>query len=367
MSGHQMMEEEFTGRLDWKVWRRLLSFGRPYRRHFAVLGVAGATMAMCDAFFGVVMRGVLDEIASNGAAASLGSHLLAYAALTGTIVLCIWAFIRAAGRLTTVLAHDIRRDAFGKLQQLELAWYDRRPVGWILTRVTSDCDRLSRQLGWLLLDLVWGACLLGTITAIMLVLDPRLALAVLAIVPALILVSRAFQKRLLKTSRTVRRTASEITAAFNEGIVGVRTTKSLVREEQSLAELQRLSGKLYTASLQNATLSALYLPVVLAIVSAGSATALALGAQPVLAGALSVGTLVLFLRYANQLVDPIQELAQKLTEFLGAQAAAERVAGLLATEPGIQDSEAVRRAVQDGSLRAPERIGRIELRGVGFV
>src|SRR5205823_12486318 len=116
------------------------------------------------------------------------------------------------------------------------SFYDRRAVGGLMARLTSDVGSLSRIMGWALLDIVWGGFVLSAVAGVLFWLNWRLALTVLVIVPPLLWVSRFFQVRLLRTSRLLRKANSHTTAAFNEGIVGVRTTKSFVREQRNLDE-----------------------------------------------------------------------------------------------------------------------------------
>ena len=364
MSPESHHDEEFIGRLDWGVWKTLFAFGKPYRRHFIALAVAGLATAIFDTLFGLVTRDVIDEVSLHGASASFLRGGLEYLAVSLGLFVCILGFINVAGRLNAYLCHDIRRDAFRRLQELELAYHDRRSVGWLLSRLTSDCDRLSRIIGWMLLDYVWGLCVVLAMTTVMLAISPALALPILAVVPALAVLSAVFQRRLLASSRGARRTASEITAAFNESIQGVRTTRALVREKQGLLEFQALSGQLYAENVRYAVHAALYMPMVLTLVSLGTGLALTRGGASLVSGSLSLGTLVLFLRYAGQLWDPIHEMATKFADLQNAQAAAERVAGLLRTVPAIRDTPEAASAAAEARL--PGRIGRIELRRVSF-
>ena len=363
MDSH-LHDEEYGGRLDWGVWRILFSYAKPYRRNVAILITAGLVVAGCDAAFGLVMRELIDETQLNGVSAGLLRPAIHYIAVTLTLCACIVVFIRAAGTTAAAVCHDIRQASFARLQSLELAFYDRRPVGWLMARLTTDSDRLARIVGWMILDVVWGTSMVLCISTVMFVLNPRLAAVVVLVVPALCLLSVAFQRRLLASSRASRRTASEITAGYTESILGVRTTRSLVREDRSLREFQGLSGQLYGESVRYAVQSALYMPAVLTVVSCGTAAALGLGGQEVMAGGLSLGTLVLFLRYAGQIWDPIHEMAIKFADFQNAQAAAERVVTLLQTEPAIRDSaETMALAEQRPAARG---IRRIQLDRVSF-
>ncbi len=357
MSEKRFAEEEFSGRLDWSVWRKILAFGRPYRVYFFIVAGSGAVTAFCDGGFALVTRSLVDEIAARGVNAELAGLAWCYLVLALLLSFSVGTFVRYAGRISTSVSHDIRNAGFVRLQELELEYFDRRSVGWLMTRLTSDCDRLSRVIAWLLLDVAWGSSFLGFITVIMLWLNWKLALLVLLVVPALAWVSLWFQKRLLASSRAVRKTGSRITAAFNEAINGVRTTKSLVREAGNFKEFQSISGRMFGESVRNAVQTALYLPVILGLVSVGTGLALVFGGYGTMAGGVSLGTLLLFMTYARQLSDPVQQLAQQLAQAQAAQAAAERVVTLLDSVPKIADSKEVRRELELRKWGYPRKAG----------
>jgi ATP-binding cassette subfamily B protein len=215
-------------------------------------------------------------------------------------------------------------------------------------------------LPWTLLDLVWGTALLSGITVMMLWMNWRLALVVLCIVPPLSVATVIYQRKLIRTQRLARKTNSRITASFNEGITGVRTTKAFVREEQNLAEFELLTGEMYAHSVRSAIYASLYLPVVLTLGSAG--VGLALWRGGLLAGTgLALGELVAFMQYAGLFHIPIQEMAERFTGLQSAQASAERLQGLLDTPPSIVDSPEVAAAAEQ-----PGRIREIEFEHVDF-
>src|SRR5262249_17956703 len=161
---------------------------------------------------------------------------------------------------------------------------------------------------------------------------------VLAITPALLIVCRYFQVKILLASRATRKANSQLTAGFNEAVVGVRTTKSMVREEKNLQDFTNLTASLYTHSLQNALYSAIFLPLLLSLCSIGVALSLWRGGIDVRNGVISLGVLVAFFQYANMISNPVQELANRLTNIEGAQASAERIQQLLDTPLEIEDS-----------------------------
>jgi ATP-binding cassette subfamily B protein len=238
-----------------------------------------------------------------------------------------------------------------------------------MARMTSDCERLSNILAWGILDMFWGTTLILCMAGVMLALDFRLALYVLAVLPVLGIVSVWFRRRILDSARIVRRTNSRITAAYNEGIIGVRTSKTFVREDENARDFGKLTDVMYRASVRNALQSALYVPLVLTLGSVAAGIALALGGADVAAGTLSFGTLLAFLAYARLFFEPVQQMARWFAEMQMAQVSAERILGLIATEPDVKDSEAVRGRLAAHGGRSDggrETIARIEFRDVTF-
>src|SRR5262249_35156701 len=150
-----------------------------------------------------------------------------------------------------------------------------------------------------------------------------------------------FRRKILRTSRIVRKTNSRITAAYNEAIVGVKTTKVFVREAENLADFDQLIDEMLRSSVHNAVLSAVYLPIILSLGSVAIALALALGGDQVIAGALSVGEVVMFLYYAQLFFAPVQDMSAWFAEMQMAHASAERVLSLVEAVPEIRDNARV--------------------------
>jgi ATP-binding cassette subfamily B protein len=371
-------EEEYQGQLNPRLWWQVIRRGRRHWRYMLAMVFTAMVTAGFDVSFTQVTRRVINEVEARGRDASLWGNGSLYVGLVLAFCACIWLFIRLGARISTGISHDIREAGFQRLQELSFSFYDRRPVGWLLARMTSDCDRLSRILAWGVLDLVWGTFLLVGVSAVMVFFHWRLGLLVLGIVPPMIWLSLVFQKRILGASREVRKTNSNITASYNEAIGGVQTTKTLVREEQNLAEFSGLTQRMYAVSVRSALWSAAFMPVIFAVGNVGVAVALWKGGAEVIAGRMRLGDLYMFLSYASFFFMPVHELSRLFVELQSAQAAAERIIGLLETQPDIQDSpevlEAIRRhkAAHPGGRRGlapdglPDRIDTIEFRNVCF-
>jgi ATP-binding cassette, subfamily B, bacterial len=373
MTDPEVWEEEYSAKMDFSLWRKLLSHAKPYRWHLVAMGVFGCILAIVDTMFPRVTGWVIDDAMQGGD--RLGNHLRLYGVLVIALAVLIWAFINLAGLIVTGLAHDLRRAGFHRLQQLSFSYYDKHPVGWLVSRLTSDVTKLSQIVPWALLDFVWGFSLLTAISVMMLMLEVRLALLVMAVVPPMVLLSLLFQQKLLRSQRAVRRSNARITASFNEAIMGVRTSKALVREHDNLVEFQVESSQMFQHSVRNALQSAVYLPLVMTLGSLGVGLALWRGGLLV-GDEISLGTMVAFMQYAALFAIPVQELAQRFTQLQAAQAAAERMQNLLDTKPEIADSPAVRERISRHAAERgrsglaedgfSERIERIEFRGVSF-
>jgi ATP-binding cassette subfamily B protein len=210
----------------------------------------------------------------------------------------------------------------------------------------------------------------------MLSLSWRLALVVITIAPVLITISRYYQVRLLKTSRAMRKANSLTTAAFNEAIVGVRTSKSMVREERNAQEFAHLTEAMYGHAVQNVMYASMFFPIMLSVCSVGTAMALRFGGLGVIHGQMTLGALATFLQIVFFIQFPVQELTNAITQIQGAQASAERVQSLLDADVEIQDSPVVIERIRNQALKASKpdvaidgmdsRVHCIEFRNVGF-
>ncbi len=352
MADYLLEEDDYAWKLDLKLWRRILSHTKPYRWQIFGLASSGLVVAVIDALLPAITGMMIDEARDHGLTSALTRYGMVYGAMVITFAILIAFFILMAGQAATGVACDMRNAGFKRLQELSFSYFDKRPVGWLVTRLTSDVGKISNLIPWFTLDLVWGSCLVIFITIMMFILNVKLALWVMLIVPPLLFITVIFQKRLLLSSRKMRKTNSIITANYNESLMGVRTTKTLVREEANLEEFQGMSGDMFRYSMRNALQNAVYLPLVIAIGSCGVGIALWRGGADAVENTtgISLGELFAFMQYATLYYMPIQELARRFADLQAAQAAAERVQSLLDTEPEIKDSLQVLEAIAAQSI-----------------
>ncbi|MEA4913190.1 MAG: ABC transporter ATP-binding protein [Christensenella sp.] len=338
-------EQDFAAKkIDWNVWKRLYRYALQHKKLFFTVIVALVAVAAIDISYPLFTSYAIDHFVVPKSLAGLGKFALLYLSVILVQSSGVITFITFAGKLEMAIAYNIRQDGFLRLQELSFSYYDKTAVGYIMARMMSDISRLSDMIAWSLVDVLWSLLYAIGCIITMFVLSWKLALISLAVLPLLAFISIKLQKLMLKHQRESRKLNSRITGAFNEGIMGAVTTKTLVREEANANEFNELTGKMRHATIKSALVSASFFPIIMSLGAVGTGLALTLGGQGVLnpqtafIGALTAGTLVAFISYCTQIFDPIQQLANILAEMLGSQASAERVISLLNTESAITDS-----------------------------
>ncbi len=368
----QFEEQEFQNEsLDIAVWKKIFRLLFPFRSWIVELLLLNVLIACLDVLFPYMNKLAIDTfIMKERAYSHLVLFGLVYFVGVAVQAATVYGFFSLAGKIEMGFSHALRRQCFEKLHSLSFSYFDQTPIGWLMARMTSDIGRLSEIVSWSLMDLFWGVSVMIGVTVVMLVVNWKLALLILLIVPILAYVSAWFQIRILKNYRDVRKINSKITSSFNEGITGAKTTKTLVLEESNFQEFHQHTQQMREASIRAATLSSLFLPIVMGLGACSTAALLVFGGHEVLLGTLEFGTLLMFTQYATQFFEPLRQIARLIAEFQMAQASAERVLALLETESRIQDSAAT--IQKYGSVLEPVEPlqdpirGEIEFRHVDF-
>lgn len=347
---YQHEEEEFSGRFNGRTVLRLLAQLKPHWVWTVIFLSAAIIVALTESYFTFLSKRIIDEGIVARDRTALISLLWQYA---GTIVAqstFVFIFIYLCGLLGERVRYDLRQKMFNHLQRLSLSYYNRIPVGWIMSRVTSDTERVSELITWGLLDVVWSILNIAAAVYFMMLINVPLALIICAIIPVIVVIAIRFQGMIIKEYREVRKINSKITGAYNENITGVRVVKALDRENRNLDEFKELTGGMYRAAFRAAWLSALFLPTVQVISS------LAIGAIVLYSGwqvengvlGVSIGGIQAFISYVMMMAWPVQEMARVFADMQQAIASGERIFSLLDTEPEIVDQA---NAVDPGTLR----------------
>ena len=363
-------EQEYTKSFQLGVWKRLIPLLGNYRRDFALMLIFNLACAAVDVALPLFQRYAIATFIEGDTLRGLLPYALCYLVVILFQALSVVAFSRNAMYIEMSLGRDLRRDLFHHLQTLSLSFYNVTPVGYLIARVMSDTNRIASMISWNLADLLWALFyVLGTFGA-MLVLNWRLALVILLIVPAIALLTGYFQGRILHWNRKVRKLNSKITGAFNEGITGAKTAKTLVIEEQSTENFRKITGEMHDSGVRAARLSAVYIPLVLFCSSLAVAIVLLRGGTMVTEQVLEIATLSAFATYAVGVFEPIQSIAANLSEFISLQASIERVTGLLDQRPQVVDTPEVEAKYGDAFHPKKENWepleGEIEFRDVTF-
>jgi ATP-binding cassette subfamily B protein len=334
---YEFEEEEFTTQFNGSTLMRILGQTRPHWRLVAGFLFFITAVAIIDSTTTYLGKLIIDDGIIPGDKDALlnivGLYILLFILQAGGVL----GFIYSAAMLGETIQYDLKKRMFNQLQELSFSYFDQTPLGWIMSRVTSDSQRIAELVSWGLLDTVWGITRIMTAFVFMCLINVRLALIVVTIIPILIVISAEFKKRILVEYRQVRKMNSKITGAYNENITGVRVAKALVREDANLAEFSELTGGMYQAGFKAAWLSALFLPVV-QLISAVAIGAIAwYGGLQVEIGGMTIGGIQAFVSYVTFMLWPIQEMARVYAEMQQAIASAERVFSLVDSVPDIRN------------------------------
>ena len=365
-------EEEFQHKkVEWKTWKTLLQFVLKYKKILILMIISMSLMGVIEVLLPYLTSFAIDNYIVPRQIDELWKFILLYVGAILATGGTVFTFVFFAGKMEVSVTHDIRESGFDRLQILSYSYYDVTSVGYIMARLTSDAQKLGDTMAWSLVDLAWGAFFMVASLVWMMILNLKLALIIVCIVPFLAVISFYFQQKILKHQREVRKTNSRITGAFNEGIMGARTTKTLVREQQNYNDFAGITGRMRKFSVKAAIFSSLYMPVVMTLGGIGSGLILWQGgAQVVLGVGMSLGELVFFWTMSTFFFEPVYNAARIFAELQSAQASAERVVKLLNTEPEIKDSEEITRIYGDAfdpkKENWPEIHGEVEFKNVMF-
>lgn len=367
-------EQEFSKKIDFKVWKRLLGFSKPYRSLMIWLVAQMIFAGLFDAVVPLFSKYAVDNIVLASRPDRLILMSIVAVLLIAAQAVNVRYMVLRAGKIEAWLPYDIRQNAFDHLQKLSLSYYDVTPVGWIMARLTSDCRRLGQTMSWNLVDLFWSGFMMLITAIFMLILDWRMALLVLVTIPLLVWISFVFQQKILHNYRQVRKYNSHITAGFNEGITGARTIKTLAAEQEMADGFGKTTSQMRNFSVRAATTAALYTPLVLMLGAIATGLVLWSGGirmnQTGIMG-MTYGTLAAFVSYAVQFFEPVRQFARVFTELNYAQASAERIFALTDTVPAISDSEQAiniygKQEGEEGKAEWPAFAGNIEFENVSF-
>lgn len=353
-------EQEYDKPFSFRTWAKMLPFFGPYRKYFAITLGLNIVLAGVDVIVPLFQSYAIDRFITAGTQKRLGVFAAVYAAVIAIQTLSVYGSVRAATIIEMNVGKDLKWAQFSHLQTLSFSYYNTTPVGYIHARVMSDTLRIASIAAWGLVDMFWAFLYVVSVFGIMFVLNARLALIILLIVPCIAVLTVYFQNRILHWNRKVRKINSQITSAYNEGITGVRTSKSMVIEKDNEEAFFRRTADMQKAASRSAKLNAVYIPTILLFSSVAAAFVLAQGGYMVKEDIMRLGTLSVFISYAVIIFEPIQQLARLLAELISCQANIERVTDLLEQKPNVVDADEVVRKYGDAFHPKKENWERIK-------
>jgi ATP-binding cassette subfamily B protein len=358
MSDLYFEEEEFTTQFNGKTIKRIAQQAQPYWKWVGGFLLLIGLVSFQDALFTYISKLIIDEGIVPGNVERLKQLITLYASMIVVQASAVFGFIYLVGVLGERLQYDLRQKMFNHLQALSLSYYNKTPVGWIMSRVTSDSDRIAELVTWGLIDTTWACLNLAISLAFMFIINWQLALVMALILPILVVIAAQFKKRILTEFRRVRKLNSKLTGTYNENITGVRVVKALTREEKNLQEFDELASTLYQSAYRAAWLSALFLPTVQIVGAMALGAIVWYGGWQISVGGLTVGGLQAFISYLTFMLFPIQDLARVYAGLQNSVASAERIFSLIDAQPEIVDRP---HAIDPGTIR-----GDIEFEQVDF-
>ena len=343
---------------DWRLLRRLLGYLRPH------LAAVAAAFALIVALAGIDLVGpyltkiAIDRHIARGDAAGLarvaGLYLLTLAAAFVVRFLQNYIMQMTGQRIM----EDMRREIFAHLQRLHVGYFDRNPVGRLMTRVTTDVDAVNELFTSGVVTVFGDLFTLLGIMAVMVALDWRLALVTFAVIPLFFALTNWFRKGARQSFRETRRWVARINAFLQENLSGMSVVQLFRREERTRAAFAEVNRKHYDANMKAIFYYAVFYPVIELLAALATALILVYGGGEVLAGGLTLGVLVAFIQYSERFWRPISDLSEKFNILQAAMAASERIFGLL-------DSKAL--IVSPEKASRPEPVhGRVGFEGVWF-
>lgn len=334
-------EQEYNKPFSIKVWAKMLPFFRRYRRQFIISIVMNVLLAGVDVIVPLFQSFAIDHFIVPGTKNGIGVFAAVYVILIVGQTIAVYISVRAATTIEMHVGKDLKQAQFEHLQTLSFSYYNTTPVGHIHARVMSDTLRIAGITAWGLVDMFWALLYVVSVFIIMFTLNVKLALIILCIVPCIAVLTVYFQKKILYWNRKVRKINSQITNAFNEGITGVRTSKSMVIEDDNLEQFCHTTKNMHQAATRSAKLNAVYIPTILFFSAAAASIVLAKGGYMVQEKLMDLGVLSVFISYAVVIFEPIQQLARLLADLVSCQANIERVTGLLEQKPNVTDTKEV--------------------------
>lgn len=336
MSEHEMrmQEEEDLGKAyDSRLMKRLLTYVKGYWRYFAVAVLALLGSTVTDLARPYLLKVAIDDHIAKGDTRGMATLGLAFIGLivAGFVFNFVQTYTLSFAGQTII--YNFRQQVFSHLQKMSMSFFDKNPIGRLVTRVTSDTETLNEMYTNVLVTLLKDFLILIGTVVIMFRINASLALAALAVTPIVVVVTVVFRIKIRKVYRRIRTTLARINAVLSENISGMRVIQLFSREKENFKEFKQANRDYYDAGMKEIVTFGVFRPIIEALSFIAIAAVIWYGGGQVIQGAIQFGVLYAFINYITQFFQPINDLAEKYNILQSSMAASERIFMILDTEP----------------------------------
>lgn len=340
-----------------KIW----PYVRKYNNIFIPMAIMGVIATAIDSVYPLFNRYAIDHFVALNTTDTLPVFIVLYLGILLIQVVDNYINICYCGKMEMYIDRDLRNDAFNHIQELSFSYFNQNSVGYIHARVISDAGKIGELVAWRIMDVVWNGSYLIFIAIMMLILNAKLALVVLTVVPAAVILIGIFQRKLVEYNRKVRENNAVITADINEGITGTGAIKTMVVEDKMMRLFHKDTESMRHLSVRTAHFSSLFASTVTFLSSVALAIVLYYGGVITINGLTELGTLSIFMSYALGMIEPVQFIVGAFSAMIGIRVNIERFSTLMETTSDVTDDEAVTNIY--GDTFNPKRENWEELKG----
>ncbi|MBR0351730.1 MAG: ABC transporter ATP-binding protein [Oscillospiraceae bacterium] len=363
-----MKHDERSVPLKWFGIGKVLPFLKKYRAQVAVMLICGLATGLVDTIQPLFSRYSLNHFVAGRTLDTLPLFICLYAVSILFSAVNNYYSCTLATKIEVWLSKDMRNKAFEHLQTLSFSYFNQNSVGYIHARLISDTGKIGTLFSWTLLEGVWHLTYLTGSVTVMLLINARLALLVMSVMPLIVVFFSIFQKKLVAVNRTVREINSRITGSFNEGITGAKTIKALVIEDRINRDFQNETAEMKRKSIHAARIRGAFGATMHLASSLAMAVVLWRGGY---IAASEIGTFSMFMSYAEGIMEPIRWIIDIISDFITTQVNIERYTKLVETVPDVSDLPEVTEKYGDSFNPKKENWepikGDIEFKNVDFM
>lgn len=364
-------DKEVSGGLSLKMWLRLLPYFGKLKKQTILATSIMLLSTVVEAAYPLFTSFAVNNFVMPQSTDGLIPFAIAFFAAIVFVGVCVLFYAKQYMEVEMKMGLMLRKDCFVHLQKLPLSFHNVTSVGYLIGRVMSDTDRISGMVSWGFSHALFSLFYIIFCVTFMFVLSPTLATILVLIIPVAGVIAWLFQRKIVVVNRKVREVNSLITGAYNEGITGSKTSKTLVIEDLNRREFEKLSDSMSRESVKSARLNAVMLPLVISLGSIALSFVLYRGGFLVHEQLLDFGILAAFITYAVSVIEPVVQIVGIMSEMMTAQVGIERVTGIINEPVTITDTPEV--IEKYGSTFNPKRenwepiIGRVTFENVWFM